>query len=263
MRINFRGGISASAAGTLIVAVPAFLLVAGVGAATSYLGSVPETSGLAETGPNAEMMARLGAYARSIGGEDAKPMTTEGETLPDVDAMIDQLAARLQTAPEDIDGWRMLGWSYFNTTRYEEAATAYAKAVELDPSSTELKLLYEDAKAKASGSVNLATASPRQTEGSGGAGGQQRIDKNAGSGPMPPLEHDAAVLSMVDGLSKRLETSPRDVEGWTLLIRSRSVLGERDVATTALRRALKIFKDDSDASAKIKATAEELGLTAE
>ena len=77
-------------------------------------------------------------------------MAAAGKLLPDVNTMIEQLAARLETTPDDIEGWRMLGWSYFHTARYEQAATAYARAVELDPSSTELKLSYEEAKAKAS-----------------------------------------------------------------------------------------------------------------
>jgi cytochrome c-type biogenesis protein CcmH len=68
---------------------------------------------------------------------------------------------------------------------------------------------------------------------------------------------------MVDGLADRLETSPRDIEGWTLLMRSRVVLGEREVAATAFRKALEIFKDDSAASDKITAAAIELGLKAE
>jgi cytochrome c-type biogenesis protein CcmH len=260
MRINFRGGTSGSAGGMLAVAVPAFLLIIGVGAATSYLGDVPKTTGSAETGSNAEMLAQLRDYASSFESEDPRPIAADNETLPEVDTMIEQMAARLQTAPEDIDGWRMLGWSYFNTARYEEAASAYAKAVGLDPRSAELKLLYEEAKAKASESVNSISASPRQTE---AATAERSIEENARSEPMPPLEHDAAVLSMVDGLANRLDGSPRDIDGWLLLMRSRVVLGERDIAAAALRKALEVFKDDSTASAKITAIAIELGLTAE
>ena len=79
---------------------------------------------------------------------------------------------------------------------------------------------------------------------------------------MPPGEHDA-IRSMVDGLAARLESSPRDVEGWTRLMRSRVVLGERDVAATAFRKALEVFKDDAAATGRISATAIELGLKAE
>jgi len=67
---------------------------------------------------------------------------------------------------------------------------------------------------------------------------------------------------MVAGLADRLESSPRDVEGWTLLMRSRIVRGEREIAATAFRKALEVFKDDSEASSTITATAIELGLKA-
>ena len=67
--------------------------------------------------------------------------------------MIERLAARLETAPGDNKGWRMLGWAYFNTGRYEEAATAYAKTLELDPTSAEIRRSYDAAKAKAAGMV--------------------------------------------------------------------------------------------------------------
>ena len=115
------------------------------------------------------MLARLTDYTRSIGTEEPASTAAAGKLLPDVNTMIERLAARLETAPGDVEGWRMLGWSYFNTERYEEAASAYAKAVELDPSSAELKRSYEEAKAKASESDNSETASSLQTEAVGRA----------------------------------------------------------------------------------------------
>jgi cytochrome c-type biogenesis protein CcmH len=272
MRTKLAGGTSGSAAGTLIVAAAAaFLLVVGVGAATSYVGDSSETTGSGDTisfslspfQSNAEMLARLTDYTRSTETEEPASMAGTGKSLPDVSTMIEQLAARLETTPEDIEGWRMLGWSYFNTARYEEAATAYARAVELDPGSAELKLLYKEAKAKAAESGNLETASPLQTEAVGRGGDGLSIEKIAKSEAMFPRKRSDAIRSMVDGLADRLESSPRDVEGWTLLMRSRFVLGEKEVAATAFRKALEVFKDDSTASGKITAAAIELGLKAE
>jgi hypothetical protein len=46
-------------------------------------------------------------------------------------------------------------------------------------------------------------------------------------------------------------------------MRSRVVLGEREVAATAFRQALEVFKDDAAASGKITAAATELGLNGE
>lgn len=253
---NHRG-----AAGTLIVGAAVFLLVAGMGAATAYLGDPSEATGSADA--DGEMLARLDDYSRSIETEEVASMEAAGKLLPDVNTMIERLVARLEISPGDIQGWRMLGWSYFNTGRYEQAATVYAKAIELDPTSAELKLAYEDAKAKASESDSVETASSLQTEpigkGSDGLSGETIANPEA----TPPHETGAAIRSMVDGLAERLESSPRDAEGWARLMRSRVVLGETEVAATAFRKALEVFKDDSAASAKITAAAIELGLKAE
>jgi cytochrome c-type biogenesis protein CcmH len=209
------------------------------------------------------MLAHLKNYARSIETKEPAPAAAAGKPLPDVNTMIERLAARLETTPEDIKGWQMLGWSYFHTARYKQAATAFAKAVELDPNSAELKLAYEEAKAKAAESDNLETASSSQTETVGKGSDGPGVEKNTKSEATPPHEQDTAVRSMVDRLADRLESSPRDVDGWTLLMRSRVVRGEREVAATAFRKALEVFKDDSAASDKIAATAIELDLKAE
>ena len=36
----------------------------------------------------------------------------------------------------------MLGWSYFNTDRFEELSEAYAKAIELSPNNAEFRSAY-------------------------------------------------------------------------------------------------------------------------
>jgi cytochrome c-type biogenesis protein CcmH len=241
--LNLRG-----TAGTLAIAAAVFLIVAGIGAAISYLQRPHEADGprdaissLSRSGLDGETLARLENYARSAGTEGPASEAAADRLLPDVNTMIDRLAARLETAPEDIKGWRMLGWSYFHTERYEQAAAAYANAVKLDPSSAELRLSYEEATAKAS---------------------KPSVDRIGKSEATPPPESDAAIRSMVDGLAARLESSPRDVEGWTRLMRSRVVLGEREVAATSFRKALEVFEDDSAASSKITAAAIELGLKA-
>jgi cytochrome c-type biogenesis protein CcmH/NrfG len=256
-----------SAPQMLFVAAAAFLLVSGIGKAISYVGSAPEATRSEETisfsGPDGEMLTRLTDYARSIGTEQPSSMTAAGELLPDVNAMIEQLAARLETAPQDIEGWRMLGWSYFHTERYEQAATAFGRALELDPGSAELKLSYEEAKAKASESDSLEIASSLQTRAVDKSGDGLSVGKATTPEAMPAPERDAAIRSMVDGLAHRLESSPRDADGWIQLMRSRVVLGESEVAATAFRKALEVFVDDQAASGKIMSAAIELGLKAE
>jgi cytochrome c-type biogenesis protein CcmH len=43
----------------------------------------------------------------------------------------------MQQRPDNAEGWRMLGWSYLQTGRNAEAATAYGRAVALDPTNNE------------------------------------------------------------------------------------------------------------------------------
>ena len=250
------GGISVIAAGV-------FLLVAGIGAATSYLRSPSDALVSPHSASDADAIAHLRDYSRSVGIQELPSTRTGGKLLPDVTTMIERLSARLEATPDDIKGWRMLGWSYFQTAHFKQAAVAYGRAVALDPSSAELKTAYEDAKAKASENDNSASPLPAREDSAGMSGDAPSADEIAKYEAIPPLARDAAIKSMVDGLASQLESSPRDVEGWTRLMRSRVVLGEREVAAQVYLKALDVFKDDAAASGKISAAAVVLGLKAE
>jgi cytochrome c-type biogenesis protein CcmH len=231
----------------LIVPAGVFLLVTGIGAAVSITVDPIETASpvdahsSAEAGSDSEMVASLSDYLRSVGAKGSASAPADGKMLPDVDTMIGRLVARLEAAPGDANGWRMLGWSYSQMERYEQAAAAYAKAIELDPNSAELKRLYDETKAN----VGSRTASIAMSEAT------------------LPHEQVDQIRSMVDSLAARLEKSPRDAEGWTRLMRSRVVLGETEAAATTLRKALEVFKDDFAAASRITAAATELGLKVE
>jgi cytochrome c-type biogenesis protein CcmH len=62
-----------------------------------------------------------------------------------------QLAARMQTRPEDATGWTMLGRGYMSLGKYREASAAYARAVELRPKDAALIIEYAEASAAAQG----------------------------------------------------------------------------------------------------------------
>jgi len=84
-------------------------------------------------------------------------MLAEGQGVPvphpvgDVATMIAQLEARMSTAPDDAEGWRMLGWSYLETGRAAEAANAYGRAASLDPANAEYRSAEGDALVHAAG----------------------------------------------------------------------------------------------------------------
>jgi cytochrome c-type biogenesis protein CcmH len=78
---------------------------------------------------------------------------------------------------------------------------------------------------------------------------------------MQPADRVAMIQGMVDRLASRLSQSPRDVDGWIRLMRSRQVLGEADAAAETLRMALDVFKDAPQEQDRISAAARELGLS--
>jgi len=74
----------------------------------------------------------------------------------DTDRLIARLEASLKTNPNDVDGWRVLGWSHFRKQRYEKASEAYRRAAELRPSNGLLKSLEGEALvAAANGKVTV------------------------------------------------------------------------------------------------------------
>ena len=55
------------------------------------------------------------------------------QSASSVQDMVGKLEQKLKASPNDPDGWRMLGWSYFETGRYADSARAYKQAATLDP----------------------------------------------------------------------------------------------------------------------------------
>ncbi|SIN63633.1 cytochrome c-type biogenesis protein CcmH [Parasphingorhabdus marina DSM 22363] len=60
-----------------------------------------------------------------------------GEEAPSVNEVIAGLEKKLQDNPDDAESWRMLGWSYFETQKFAESATAMKRATSLDPDNPE------------------------------------------------------------------------------------------------------------------------------
>lgn len=77
-----------------------------------------------------------------------------------------------------------------------------------------------------------------------------------------PEDRQDMIVAMVDRLEARLESNPRDHEGWIRLARSRLVLGDRQAARWALARAMEIFADAPATRAEIETAARELDLDA-
>ena len=147
--------------------------------------------------------------------------------------MIAKLIARLEKEPNDVKGWKMLGWSYLNTDRPEDAATAYETALKLEPGDAETKKALDQAKS----AQNAATRTPPSDSKSS----PTADDLKAAEG-QSDTERNSMIRGMVDRLATRLETSPNDEDGWLRLMRSRMTLGEKDAAKAALTKALERFR---------------------
>jgi len=74
-----------------------------------------------------------------------------GISAAQLEAMVDNLAARLRQNPEDAEGWVMLGRSYAVLGRMEDAVKAYAQAVERSPRDARLLADFADALAMTRG----------------------------------------------------------------------------------------------------------------
>src|SRR3569832_307064 len=72
-------------------------------------------------------------------------------TRDQIQNMVTELAQRMESNPNDADGWMMLGRSYAALGRYAESSAAFARAVALVPENADLLVDYADALAMSSG----------------------------------------------------------------------------------------------------------------
>lgn len=95
----------------------------------------------------------LGNPAAVMEVDDAHSLSGDAHTpeIAQIEAMVDQLARRLQAQPDDADGWAMLARSYTVLERFDDAAAAYARAVALAPGVAALRADYADVLASING----------------------------------------------------------------------------------------------------------------
>ncbi|MFZ4689761.1 MAG: c-type cytochrome biogenesis protein CcmI [Polymorphobacter sp.] len=83
----------------------------------------------------------------------------DAQAAGEVAALVSGLEKKLAENPTDAEGWRMLGWSYFQTQRFADSAAAYGKAVALKPDGVGFQSAYGEALVQAAnGSVTPAAA---------------------------------------------------------------------------------------------------------
>ena len=108
----------------------------------------PRLSASGVVGPSTPDAGGLVATRRVVAEMDARQRVTNTQRTT-IEAMIRDLIDSLKKSPNDPDGWRILGWCYFKIERFAEAASAYAKAVELRPGVASLRTSWGEALVKA------------------------------------------------------------------------------------------------------------------
>ena len=168
-------------------------------------------------------LARVeGAPGSLSRGPTAEQMATAMTQSPDqqtamIRGMVDGLAARLKQDSSDVDGWVRLVRSYKVLGELDKARAAISDAehaLENDPE-TRKRL---DAALK---ELNVSALTPAESS----------------PGALTPQHNSDNVQAMVDRLAERLSKSGSDPDGWMMLVRSYSSLGQKDKMDAAITNA--------------------------
>ncbi|MCG6896930.1 MAG: c-type cytochrome biogenesis protein CcmI [Thiocapsa sp.] len=104
-----------------------------------------------------EMIPHLEGTASGRGKTLASPA---GQDLPPLEVLVERLEERLQQDPDNLEGWLMIGRTYFTMRQPERALEAVSKAYALAPERTDVTLAY--AEAIAANSNNSLEGKPAQ-----------------------------------------------------------------------------------------------------
>lgn len=67
-----------------------------------------------------------------VGSPGIQSGAVHSDALPDMEAVMASLIQRLEDDPDDINGWKMLARSHMTLQRFDDAVTAYERAMELE-----------------------------------------------------------------------------------------------------------------------------------
>jgi cytochrome c-type biogenesis protein CcmH len=91
----------------------------------------------------------------TAGDVTAAQSMSPGDQQKMIRGMVDGLAQRLAAQPDDLEGWKRLGQSYVVLNEPAKAQQAYARAVALAPTDTELLTAYANATLLAPGPIEI------------------------------------------------------------------------------------------------------------
>ena len=90
-----------------------------------------------------ELIAHMEASATGAGQQTF--FDADGQELPPLEVLVERLAERLREDPSNIDGWLMIGRTYFTMQRPEEALDSISRAYALAPERSDVALAYAEA----------------------------------------------------------------------------------------------------------------------
>ena len=90
-----------------------------------------------------DLIPRLEAAPPPAAADAAGQQPHEG--LPPMEELVERLAEKLEQDPENVQGWLMLGRSYFSIRQPEQGLAAYERAYALAPNEPEVLLGYAEA----------------------------------------------------------------------------------------------------------------------
>ncbi|AXV14779.1 c-type cytochrome biogenesis protein CcmI [Neorhizobium sp. SOG26] len=151
-----------------------------------------------------------------------------------------------------------VGLSHEQAGRRTEALAAFEAIAKESPADAPWMELVNQHITKNGGTAVAGKNAP-QTASPEKALGDPSQEDVAAAANLNQGDRQAMIRGMVDGLAARLKEDPDNLEGWLRLVRSYSVLGERDKAQEALKSGLKQFPS----SGELVALANEIGLAVE
>ncbi|MBP1859823.1 c-type cytochrome biogenesis protein CcmI [Rhizobium herbae] len=193
--------------------------------------------------------ARLGGYAESLIALSGGLVTTEAQ---------DALQKSLAIEPNDPRAQFYLALALKQEGKAPEALAAFQQIARTSPAGAPWLPL-----------VNEHIAGLKH-DGAAPAGAQARAklgnptgEDVAAAEDMSAGDRTAMIEGMVGSLAEKLKADPKNFEGWMRIIRSYSVLGQKDKATDALKQGLAAFPADGDEGKQLLVLAGELGLKAD
>ena len=203
-----------------------------------------------------EDAARAYAEAIRILGPSAARHSSRGEALVVAsDGLVTADAARafadaLALDPNEPRSAYFLGLAAEQDGRAEDAARIWGQLLARTPANAPYRPVVAAALARVGGTAPAAAAAPAQP-------GPAAADV-AAAASMSSDERNAMVRGMVARLAERLDAEPNDIEGWLRLVRAYGVLGDKDKAAEALKKARAAFKDNAEALGRLDAAEKEL-----